>query len=67
MTPIYVKFADANGNVEGSGLFKGQPEGHVKVRYPDGREAVMRIDDLPKHWLEQLRRWNNFGRTLGGV
>lgn len=64
MRPIYIKLVSTDGGKEADCFLKGEPEGCVKIRFPDGREVVEIIDDLPSSWIEQLRKWNVFGRSL---
>jgi hypothetical protein len=64
MRPVFVRLTGDDGVTQATALFTGIPEGQVKIRYASGGESVMPIDDLPRHWQEQLRKWNVFGRTL---
>jgi hypothetical protein len=62
------QFVDANGNVEatGSRYSDGMElrEGYLLVTYPSGEQKIFLIDDLPDHWICQLSRWTDFGKTL---
>lgn len=62
--PKFIQLTGVNGDVEATALFPDEPNGTVRIRYRDGREEVKALDDLPKHWLTQLNRWNLFGRQL---
>lgn len=49
-------------------FLKELPRGYVKIRYLGDKagqpDEVKPIDDLPRHWQEQLRQYSNFGKGV---
>lgn len=65
-TPLPALDGSASGAVA-MARYEGQllPPGRWAVRYPDGRVALLAVEDMPPHWREHLHSRGEFGKRLG--